>query len=90
MRFTIIIPAFNAEPTLGRCLDSVAHQTYGDFQAVIVDDGSTDGTGAMAAEYAHRDPRFHVVTIANVMTNIDVMKIAYIVIMMEWYLQKMK
>ena len=65
MRFTIIIPAFNAEPTLGRCLDSVAHQTYGDFQAVIVDDGSTDGTGAMAAEYAHRDPRFHVVTIAN-------------------------
>ncbi len=46
-----IIPAFNAAETIGRALDSVAGQTYPEIEAVVVDDGSTDDTGAIVREY---------------------------------------
>lgn len=65
MRFSIIIPAYNAASTLGKCLDSIGRQSYRDFQVLIVDDGSTDGSRAIATEYASRDPRFHLVTTAH-------------------------
>lgn len=42
--FSIIVPTLNAAATLGACLDSVVGQTYGDFELVLVDGGSTDGT----------------------------------------------
>ena len=54
---SIIIPAYNAEATLGRCLDTILAQTYPDFEVLVVDDGSTDRTLTIAEAYAAKDPR---------------------------------
>ncbi|MCR5414952.1 MAG: glycosyltransferase family 2 protein [Kiritimatiellae bacterium] len=54
---TAIVPVFNAEATLRRCLDSLLAQTCGDWEAVCIDDGSTDSSLSILAEYARRDPR---------------------------------
>ncbi len=47
-----IIPAFNAEDTLGRAIDSVLNQTYPNIESIVVNDGSTDSTEAVATAYA--------------------------------------
>ena len=52
MFFTVIVPTYNGEQYLGECLDSVAAQTCQDFELVVVDDGSIDGTGAIADAFA--------------------------------------
>jgi glycosyltransferase involved in cell wall biosynthesis len=65
MRVSVIIPAHNAEPFLERTLESVLAQTFGDWELVIVDDGSTDGTAAIVEAYVMRDPRLHVVRQTN-------------------------
>ena len=48
---TIIIPAFNAEKYIYKCLESVVHQSYTDFDVIIVNDGSSDGTENILKEY---------------------------------------
>lgn len=58
---SVIIPVFNSERFLRRCLDSVKAQTYKDFEAILVDDGSTDSSGLICDEYAGLDNRFRVV-----------------------------
>lgn len=60
-KISIIIPMYNVEKYLRRCLDSVLNQTFQDWQAICVDDGSPDNSGAIAEEYAARDKRFVVV-----------------------------
>ena len=60
-KISVVVPAYNVEGYLGACLDSLAAQTFGDFEAVCVDDGSTDGTRAILDEYAARDRRFCVI-----------------------------
>jgi len=59
--FSIIIPVYNVAPYLRECLDSVLSQTFADWEAVCIDDGSTDGSGAILDEYAAKDKRFRVV-----------------------------
>lgn len=61
MRFSIIIPAYNAERSLRRCLNSVKNQVFTDYEAIVVDDGSADQTAAIADEFAREDPRFRCV-----------------------------
>ena len=62
---SIIIPVYKVEKYLRRCLDSVMHQTFTDWQAICVNDGSPDGCGDILAEYAARDKRFVIVTKEN-------------------------
>ena len=57
-RVDVIIPVYNVEPFLRRCLDSVRKQTYKNWRAICVDDGSTDGCPAILDEYAAKDSRF--------------------------------
>lgn len=59
---SVLLPAFEAERTLAAALRSVERQGEPRWECVIVDDGSTDGTGALAARFAARDPRFTVLT----------------------------
>ena len=63
--FSIIIPVYNVAPYLRECLDSVLAQTFGDWEAICVDDGSTDGSGAILDEYAAKDSRFKVIHQTN-------------------------
>ena len=48
---SVIIPVYNAAPYLRRCVDSLCAQTFTDFEIILVDDGSTDGSGAICDEY---------------------------------------
>ena len=64
-KISLIIPMYNVEKYLRRCLDSVANQTFTDWQAICVNDGSTDKSGEIAAEYAARDSRFVVINKEN-------------------------
>ncbi len=59
--FSIIIPVYNVAPYLRECLDSVLSQTFTDWEALCVDDGSTDGSGTILDEYAAKDKRFRVI-----------------------------
>jgi len=60
-KISIIIPMWGVEKYLRRCLDSVQNQTFKEWQAICVDDGSPDKSGEIAEEYAARDKRFVVV-----------------------------
>jgi glycosyltransferase involved in cell wall biosynthesis len=59
-RVSILIPVHDAGSYLGPALDSVRNQTFRDFEALCLDDGSTDGSGEELEEFAARDPRFRV------------------------------
>ncbi|HYO82165.1 MAG TPA: glycosyltransferase family 2 protein, partial [Bryobacteraceae bacterium] len=59
---SVIIPARNSEATLARTLDSLRAQSIEHWEAIVVNDGSSDGTPAIAREYAERDGRIRVIT----------------------------
>ena len=58
---SIVIPIYNAEKTLRRCIDSAVNQTYRDIEIILVDDGATDNSGRICDEYAERDARIRVI-----------------------------
>jgi len=60
-KVSIIIPIYNAEKYLIRCLESVRHQTYSNLEVVLVDDGSTDNCGSICDDYASTNPQFIVI-----------------------------
>lgn len=59
--FSIIIPVYNVAPYLRECLDSVRSQIFTDWEAICVDDGSTDGSGDILDEYEAKDGRIKVI-----------------------------
>lgn len=58
---SVVIPAYNAEASLDKCVSSIVGQTYKNLQIVIVDDGSKDRTGSICDAWARKDPRVFVV-----------------------------
>lgn len=58
---SIIVPVYNVQPFLPASLDSIASQTFTDWECILVDDGSTDFSGMICDSYARRDPRFTVI-----------------------------
>lgn len=61
-KVSVVIPVFNTESYLRQCLDSVVCQTLKEIEVICVDDGSTDSSPAILAEYAAKDPRVKVIT----------------------------
>lgn len=64
-KYSVIIPAYNAEKTLRRCVDSVLAQTFVNFEIILVDDGSDDSTPRLIDEYAERDRRVRAIHKSN-------------------------
>ena len=62
---SIIIPVYNVERYLRKCLDSICGQTYRNLEILCVDDGSTDGSAAILEEYAARDERIKILSQKN-------------------------
>ena len=62
---SVIVPVYNVAPWLERCLDSIAAQTWKNLEIWLVDDGSTDGSAALCAARAEKDPRFHLLRQEN-------------------------
>ena len=62
---SIIVPVYNVKSYVGECVESLCRQTYTNLEILLVDDGSTDGSGEVCDEYADRDERIRVIHQAN-------------------------
>ena len=61
MLFSVIVPIYNIEKYLRRCIDSVLAQSFTDYELILVDDGSPDRCGEICDEYAQKDKRVIVI-----------------------------
>lgn len=57
MTVTIVVPVYNAEKSLCRCVQSILDQSFGDYELLLVDDGSRDGSAEICEEFCRKDPR---------------------------------
>ena len=62
---SVIVPAYNAEKTLNKCLDSIISQTLVDIEIIVVNDGSTDSTEAIVESYMSSDNRIKLINQVN-------------------------
>lgn len=62
---SIIVPVYNVEPYVSKCLESILRQTYQNIEIIIIDDGSTDGGSDICDAYAHKDKRIKVIHQSN-------------------------
>jgi glycosyltransferase involved in cell wall biosynthesis len=62
---SIIVPVYNVEKYLSKCLDSIVNQTYKNLEIILIDDGSTDNSGDICDEYANKDNRIKVIHKSN-------------------------
>ena len=60
-KVSVIVPVYNVEKYLHKCLDSIINQTYRNLEIILVDDGSPDNCGAICDEYAQKDSRIKVI-----------------------------
>ena len=58
---SVIVPVYNVEKYLNRCIDSILNQTFTDFELILIDDGSIDSSGKICDEYAEKDSRIKVI-----------------------------
>lgn len=59
-KVSVIVPVYNVEKLLQRCIDSILAQTFTDFELFLIDDGSKDKSGVICDEYAEKDARIRV------------------------------
>lgn len=59
-QISVIVPVYNVEKYLSRCIESILSQTFTDFELLLIDDGSTDRSGEICDEYAKKDTRIRV------------------------------
>ncbi|MFC5265288.1 glycosyltransferase family 2 protein [Kribbella qitaiheensis] len=64
-RLSVVVPFYNVGDYIGDCLDSIARQTWTDFEAILIDDGSPDDSAAIAKDLCGRDTRFRIVEQEN-------------------------
>lgn len=64
-QISVVLPCWNVAEMLRRSIECVCEQTFGDWELIVVDDGSTDATASVAAQYASRDARVQIVRIAH-------------------------
>lgn len=64
-KVSVIVPVYNTERYLRKCIDSIVNQTYRDLEIILVDDGSTDNSGEICDEYSAKDSRVKVFHIEN-------------------------
>lgn len=64
-KLSIIVPMYNEEKWIGRCLDSIIRQTFKNFEVIIVNDGSTDGSVSIVEQYCQKDERIRCITTKN-------------------------
>ncbi|WP_127504441.1 glycosyltransferase family 2 protein [Actinoplanes solisilvae] len=64
-RLSIVVPYYNVEQYIEDCLESLVRQSFTDFEVILVDDGSPDGSVDIAKAFCERDPRFRIVTQEN-------------------------
>src|SRR3954462_4214752 len=62
---TVVMPSYNYARFIGDALESLSAQTYGEWECIVCDDGSTDDTGEVVARYIEREPRVHYVRQPN-------------------------
>lgn len=62
---SIVVPVYNIAPYIGECIGSIQKQTYSNLEILVVDDGSTDGSGEICARLASRDKRIHLIRQKN-------------------------
>lgn len=64
-RISVIVPVYNGERYLEECLDSIAGQSFADFEAIVVNDGSTDGSEGIIRKFCDKDSRFRYLMTVN-------------------------
>lgn len=62
---SIIVPVYNARHYIGTCIESILHQSFCDYELILIDDGSTDDSGYICDTYAGQDNRIHVIHQSN-------------------------
>lgn len=65
IKVSVIVPIYNVEKYLGKCIESIIEQTYSNLEIILVDDGSPDNSGAICDEYAKKDKRIKVIHKSN-------------------------
>ncbi len=60
-KVTVVVPVYNVSNYLGKCIDSIINQTYKKLEIILVDDGSTDNSGAICDDFASKDKRIKVI-----------------------------
>lgn len=64
-KVSIIVPSYNSERTIRRCIDSILQQSFCDFELLLIDDGSIDKSKRICEEYYHKDERIKVICKKN-------------------------
>lgn len=62
---SVIVPAYNTEKYIDKCLDSLLHQSYREMEVIMIDDGSKDETGNICKKYVQADNRFRLIQKKN-------------------------